>query len=173
MIGVDMSQSLVSQTEELREIFGLIDHLEETGEEVPASLITRLESSLTSQAEKIDSCAAFVSRAKSDLDWLDGEIELLQKRKKQIERGVDRMKELAKFVMEREQIRELVGLKGHKFSLRDSFSCSVVDEKVVPGAYTRITQKVEVNKLDALKDLKLGREIPGLLLSKNTSVVVK
>jgi len=158
---------------ELREIFDLIGDLEREGQEIPNELIERLENSLTTQAQKVDSCAAFVARAKSDINWLDSEIELLQAKKKQMERGIERMKELAKYLMEKEGVRELVGLKGHKFSLRDSYSCGVVDESLVPAGYTKITQTMSINKADALKDLKEGAEIPGLVLNKNTSVVVK
>jgi len=140
---------------------------------VPEGMLVLLETSLTSQAEKVDRCAAFVSRANHEIEWVKSEIEVLNKRKKQLEKSVERMKELAKFVMEKEGIRELTGLRGHKFSLRKSQSVEVVDESLVPAEFSRVVQKVEVNKAEAIKVLKNGVEISGLTLLEKQNVVVK
>lgn len=168
-----MSESLVVRTENLNEIFYKIAKIEDEGGEIPTSLVESLERALTSQAEKVDSCAMFITRKEAEISWLDSEIDLIKAQQKRTQRDIDRMKELAKFVMQKENIREITGLKGHKFSLRDSYSVSVIDEKQVPAAFLRVTQKVEVNKADALKVLKGGEQILGLGLQKNENVVVK
>lgn len=169
-----MSESLIALTNDLALTINKINELEEAGEPIPNELIVSLEMALTAQAEKVDRCAMFVSRAKSEVDWIDGEIELLAARKKQIERGVDRIKDLAKFVMEREGVKELTGMRGHKFSLRESQSVDVIDETKVPESFLRtIPEKKEVNKAEALKALKAGVQIDGLGLNKKVNVVVK
>lgn len=168
-----MSETLTALSTDLGNTLSIIAELEESGQQIPNELIESLETSLTKQAEKVDSCAMFISRAKSEMDWLKSEEELLSAKRKRIERGIERMKELAKFVMEREGVKELTGMRGHKFSLRDSFSVGVIDETKVPGEFTRIVTKVEVNKADALKALKNGVEVDGLRLQKNTNVIVK
>lgn len=168
-----MSESLIDLTKELAEVVYKVTECEEAGEPVPTELIERLENALTNQADKVDRCAAFVSRANSEIDWLDNEIKLLQAKKKSFESAIDRMKGLAKLVMEKEGVRELVGLRGHKFSLRKSQAVEVVDESLVPAEFTRIVQKVEINKADALKKLKLGVEVAGLSLSERENVVIK
>lgn len=168
-----MSESLIDRSTELAIVVNQITELEADGLEIPTALVERLETALTSQAEKVDACAAFVSRAKSEIDWLKAEEELLASKRKRIERGIERMKELAKLVMQKEGVRELTGLRGHKFSIRDSYSVAVVDEDKVPGEFTRIVQRVEVNKAEALKTLKTGVEIVGLALQKNENVIVK
>ena len=168
-----MSESLVALTNELTSLVERIDEIEQAGEKVPEEMIVLLETALTAQADKVDRCAAFVSRSNAEIDWVKGEIELLKARQKQLERGVERMKELAKLVMEREGVREIVGLRGHKFSLRKSQSVEVVDESLVPAEFTRIVQKIEVNKAEALKALKDGVEVAGLSLLQKENVVVK
>jgi DNA repair exonuclease SbcCD ATPase subunit len=168
-----MSETLIELTNELSQLIDRINELEDMGEKVPEGMLVLLETSLTKQADKVDRCAAFVSRAKSEIEWLEGEISLLQARKKQVERGVDRVKDLAKLVMQKENVRELTGLRGHKFSLRKSQSVEVVDESLVPGEFTRIVQKIEVNKAEALKALKNGVEVAGLSLLERENVVVK
>lgn len=168
-----MSETLSSISTNLEQTMSAISELEESGQEIPSTLIESLETQLTKQAEKVDSCAMFVSRAKAEMEWLKSEEELLSAKRKRIERGIERMKELARFVMAREGVTELTGMRGHKFSLRDSFSVGVIDENIVPAEFTRIVTKVEVNKADALKALKNGVEVDGLTLQKNTNVVIK
>ena len=168
-----MSETLNQISVSLEAVIQTIGECEETGQEIPSELIECLESALTKQAEKVDSCAMFISRAKSEIDWLKSEEELLSAKRKRIERGIERMKDLAKFVMEREGVKELTGMRGHKFSLRESQSVEVVDESLVPAEFTRIVQKVEVNKADALKAMKNGVEVSGLSLLKKQNVIVK
>jgi len=169
-----MSGSLVARSSELAMVVNEINMVEDLGQPIPIELVSRLEELLTGQAEKIDNCAIFISYAKAETDWLDGEVALLQAQKKRILNGVERVKNAAKYVMEKTNSRELIGMRGHKFRLSDSYSVKVIDESRVPSEYLRvIPASTEVNKDEALKALKSGVEIVGLDLQKKTNVIVK
>lgn len=168
-----MSGSLIERSSRLVQIMEICEEHEAKGEPIPDTILAELETALTAQSDKVDNCAIFVTRVESEIDWVNKEIELLKTRKYQLEKGIERMKWVAKKVMQMTGEQKLTGLRGHSFALRKSQSVNVVDESKVPGEFTRISQKIEVNKADALKALKNGVQIPGLELKENESVIVK
>lgn len=166
-------KTLIQITDEIREMMFQRESYLEAGRDVPKEIELKLTELMRFEGEKIDKCVSFVRMSEKQIDWLDQEIEHLKNEKKKYETAIERMKEIAKFVMESNGIVKMEGEKGHSFRLQRSESLVVNNLDKVPEKYLRKKITLEADKV-ALKALvKDGEEIPGVELKTNYSVVIK
>lgn len=166
-----MTKTLVQITDEIQRVLFQLDEQEQLGEEPSQELIEAVNDLLTKQAEKIDNCASYIGHAKSQIEWLKQEKNRIDFAIKKYEYTVEKLKFIAGRVMEQENADKLEGLRGHYFSKRKSSSVSIVDENEVPGQYAVIERKFDKTQLG--KDLRAGKEIPGVKLVTKTNISVK
>jgi len=165
-------QTLMDMTLSLEEMMGRLDDIHESGEEPSEAMIEALNDMVTNQAEKIDRTCIFINKLKFDIDWLKDEKNKLDAELKKKERTILRLAERARTVMEIERVKELNGLRGHKFSQRKSsyleVACTMGE---LPMQYIDTTQSI--NK-KAIKDaLKAGGKVNGCEIKQRINIQVK
>jgi hypothetical protein len=166
-------KTLIQITDELRELMFRRQEMIDLGQEVDRDLEAKLNDLVRMESKKIDACVSFIRMAENQMSWLDAEIEHLKKQKQKYENSIDRVKEIAKFVMESNGITKMEGEKGHAFTLRKSESVLITDMSKIPEKLmrTKISQEPDKNAIKAL--IKCGDRIEGAVLVENYSVVVK
>lgn len=170
-VGKMGKNTLISLTNDTLQILDRIYELEQSGEDVPAELEEALSEALTSQAEKIDRCSRFVSFCKHQQNFLKEQKKKIEAEIKRLETHQEKIKFLAKRVMDMEETNQLRGMEGSLFYLSKSKSCNVIDENLLPEEF--ITWEKKIDKRSLLEALKEGREVSGAKIEEKTNVVVK
>lgn len=164
-------KSLIEQTNELQTIINTVDRYLEDDTEPPKEIVERLHAMMTNQADKIDSCAAFVKRSEMNKSWLQDEKKRLDMAIRKVDRGIKRMKDISSIIMDQEDIRKLEGSKGHFFSKQRTFAVEVLNEDILPEDYLVVKKTPDKAKLK--RDLTNGVEIPGARLIEYSTIQVR
>ncbi len=166
-------KTLIQITDEIRDMMFQRQAYIDQNQKVPTEIEERLRELMTFEGEKIDRCVSFVKMAEHQIEWLDSEIEHLQNQKKKYTDSIERLKDIAKHVMEENGILKMEGQKGHSFSLRKSESVEVTNLDQIPDQYLRKKISIEPDKAAIKALIKEGEQIPGASIKTNYSVVIK
>lgn len=166
-------KTLMELTDEIKEMMFARQYYVDQNLEVPKEVEERINDLMRFEGEKIDRCISFVKMSENQINWLDSEIEHLQKQKKKYTDAIDRMKDIAKLVMEQNGILKMEGKKGHSFSLRKSESVEVTELSKLPESLIRQKISVEPDKALIKAVIKSGEKVEGAHIRENYSVVIK
>lgn len=165
--------NLLEISKSIEELFSDIEALEEQGLEIPGPLQDRVSDLLTSQGEKIDNCAMFVKYSETHIDFLKQEKKILDNHIKRLESRVDRMKDIAEFVMTKQNSKKLEGLRGHAFKARVTRSVSVtVPAHLLPDKFIRAKTEYSADKKLIKDALESGEKITGCEIVEQISISV-
>lgn len=166
-------KTLIEHTDDLNALMNKADSLAQAGEDVPAELMDQITEALTQQGEKVDRCAAWVSRAMAEIVWLKEEKASIDAQIRRVERTIERMNYLAGVVMDIAQLDKLEGLKGHSFRWNHSSAVGEVDVDALPEEYKSTETKVVVDRKKLRDALMAGKDVPGACLDKRRRVVCR
>jgi len=166
-------KTLIQITDEIRSMMFERQSYVDQSLPVPPAVEAQLKTLTTFEGDKIDRCSSFVKMAEHQMIWLDSEIENLQKQKKKYADSIERLKEIAKHVMEENGMVKMEGTRGHSFSLRRSESVVIENLDKIPDQFLRKKIIIEADKNAIKAFIKDGVEINGAVLTSSYSVVIK
>ncbi len=162
---------LTQEEIKLKEMLENIEDYEMTDEEKEQIIADTLGDAVE---EKLEGYGKIHNEINSVITAIDAEIERLKAMKERKQKAVERLDNNVLFYMVNTGKDECkAGIYSYKRKV--SYSTGVIDESLVPEEYIRVKveEKKSVDKASALKVLKTGETIPGLILSKNEKVVLK
>ena len=166
-------KTLIQITDEIRDMMFHRQSYIDNKIPVPVEVETRLNELMDFSGEKIDRCVSFMKMAEHQINWLDSEIEHLQKQKQKYTDSIERLKDIAKYAMESNGVLKMEGQKGHSFSLRKSESVEVTELSKLPASLVRQKVSIEPDKAAIKAVIKSGEKIEGAHIKENFSVVIK
>lgn len=141
----------------------------ETGEILDENALDRLDALDIERSTKIESIGLYYKDVVAEADMVKAEKDKLDARQKALEKKADSLKQyLAK------------ALDGEKFktpriavSYRTTDKVEVADAEELPETFQRKKVSVEADKKAIKEAFKMGLDVPGAKLVKNTSTIIK
>lgn len=144
-----------------------IENNEDLDQDTIQMYIDTLEAIEDSIEHKVENIIKFLKNLESDINAFRAEEMRLQRKRKSLERKVERLKEYTK------QMLEVAGfnkLNAGVFKVRlqkNPPSVMILDESKIPSEY-RIPQPDKIDKQKILQDIKNGKMVDGAQLSPET-----
>lgn len=162
-----MGMSLYQMSDTARQLQSLL----ESGEIDEAVLLDTMEAIGASQ--KLEDYVYVLKDFEAQIQMHDAEITRLKENKRILENRVEYLKEKVCDYMKASG-QKSANAGTFKLTMRESKSCEIVDESMIPLSYMReIPAKLEPDKKKMLKDMKDGKRIEGADLKTSYSVTVK
>lgn len=137
----------------------------ETGEIIDPEMLEKLQ---INRDEKIENIACWIKNLLSDADQLKQEADKLLQRKKVAENKANSLKRYLFSFLDGEKFKSVKA----SVSYMSTEAVEVTDISKIPGEFLRYKDP-EPNKTSIKQALKGGVEIPGAILNKNISIIIK
>ena len=162
-----MSMTLFQMSDTARQLQQLI----ESGDIDEAVLLDTMEA--IGASAKLEDYVYVLKDFEAQIQMHDAEITRLKENKRILENRVEYMKsKIIEYMQASGQKSANAGT--FKLTMRESKSCEIEDESMIPLEYMReIPAKLEPDKKALLKDMKDGKRIDGASLKTSCSVTVK
>lgn len=168
------SLSMFAAYGKIKDLVDAIESAESVGHGMMMdAFIADVECILSDVQGGVDRCVGFVRYAEVENAAIDNEIKRLQDLKKRNERSIDRIKSVARGMMERLHVKSLEGKFDRKFYIHESTAVEVLDMCAIPDELKRVTTSIEPNKQLIKERIKKGESVPGAMLATRKSVQVK
>jgi hypothetical protein len=161
--------SLLTVTEEFKDLTELADQLLETEGELPPNLELLITQTLTKQAEMVTRYCQYLHKSRRDIEIVEAEIHVAKEWIEKQKRKQQRFEEFVSRILVGAGLRKLEGLYGHRFSLRHSESVEVtVPAEKLPRELT--VTKLLPDKMAIKAALQSGMEVPGCAIKSKDNL---
>lgn len=159
---------------QLEETIEALEMAQELGHESMVDAFTEtLKELMLKHTQKVDSCIGYIRKTEGYVEAVDGEIKRLQSLKKRLEGRIEYVKTVAENVMMKNGLIEMPGTMERKFWVKESKFVKLLDEKMIPEQFKRITTVSEIDKRAILEALKDNVYVPGTELGTRLNIQVK
>ena len=164
-----MKPTLYSINEEYLQLLAQIE--ENEGELTP-----ELEEALAINEEqheaKLEAYGNIIANYLAEAEACKAESERLRVKADRAKKAAERLKETIRYFLTVTDRKKAAGGLW-TFALRESDAVLITDEAAIPDEWWRVKTTREVNKADIKAAIKSGTDIPGVELTKNTSLTIK
>ena len=164
-------RSLVDIQDHLECLFESLEGLED--ESLRAECEEDIYRFIEAEVRKVDNISGYLAHCEAQQDFASAEMKRLQDRKRSWERKQERLEQYIQRVMEASGKSKLEGRTSTLSLKACPASVEVLDQKLVPQQYVRVTVTEAVDKTAAKVALKLGEQIPGLKLVTDKRTVTR
>ena len=159
------------------EISGVLEVIDESGEtelteEQKADIESYLAELGQQEADKIDGFVGYCRMLEKQAKALKEEAAYLEARAKTRENTLKFLKQSYQGVMEQNGLKKLSG-QLYSVSMRESKSCRVEDESLIPEEYWTVKTTRTLSKADALAAMKRGESVPGCAIGITHSLMLR
>jgi len=141
----------------------LLDSLDTCEEQHREELSLRIETYVGKLASKVDSIAGVLKSLEAVQENAKNEIDRLRAREKAAERAANRLEGYLLEVLRKRPDRTLKG-KWTTFGIRTSEALVITNPDRVPAKWKRVTETVDIPRDPIKRALKMGEDVPGVVL---------
>ncbi len=168
----ESSLTLRQVADDIRAWADTIAGLEEGTAEYAAALQEQAQS-ITAGAEKVDRFAAFVRRAKAEVEYLKAEGARITKRRQSIEALIESLRTYAHGVLVANALEKVTGSAGTYIKVKPLPDLAkITNQELIPAAYQVVVPATTMVDTEAVKKAVLaGEEIAGAELEINRTTL--
>lgn len=168
---IPISGSLVEIQDHLSALFDTLEGCDDPA--VQEQIHADIDAYLAAEIKKVDNIAGYIAHCEAQQEFAAEEVKRLQERKRSWERKQERLEGYIQRIMEANGKARLEGRVSTLVLKPCPASVEVLDQKLVPQQYLRITVSEAVDKTIARVDLKNGIDVPGLRLVTDRKSVIR